>query len=363
MKIALITIHDANNYGAVLQAYATKKILSQYGEVSTINYNNPHLANHLDFIRFKLSIHGLKMFLHDLLRLKERYTTINKFKNFIKENMNLTLSVSKKEIEEGAMNEFDVYVCGSDQIWNPDIINAKGAIDTTYFLAFAPDGTKKISYASSMGAHIFTENEKIQLKKLLTDFEKISVREASSKDMLQDLLNRKVEHVLDPTLLLSKEEWIKTLNIDVNNRRLKEEYILVYSVPKSDLMITAVEYYKEKLGLKVAIIDQGLKPFVKCDYHIKDAGPKDFIELFANASFIITDSFHGTCFSVNFEKQFVSVSSGKLAGRMESLLKLLNIEQKIIQSPKDFTVAIVALSFDDKLKSIKKLSLNYLKEM
>jgi len=332
MKIALITIHDANNYGAVLQAYATKKILSQYGEVSTINYNNSHLSNHLDIIRFKLSIHGFKMFIHDLLRLKNRYTTINKFKSFIKDNMNLTKSVTKKEIFDGAMNNFDIYVCGSDQIWNPDIINANGRIDSTYFLDFAPNGTKIFAYASSMGAHEFTDNENIQLKKLLSKFDRISVREKGSKDMLEALLKRDVEHVLDPTLLLSKDEWLQTLSIDLNSRSIQESYILVYSVPKSSLIKQAVTYYRKELGLNVVIIDQGLKPFVECDYHIDTAGPKNFIELFANADFIITDSFHGTCFSVNFNKEFVSINPGSRGNRISSFLNLLCLNDRLVEN-------------------------------
>ena len=83
MKIALITIHNANNYGAVLQSYATKKILSDYGEVSIIDYDNKHLGHHLDLVRFSVSIHGVKMLIHDILRLSSRIKAVNKFKSFI----------------------------------------------------------------------------------------------------------------------------------------------------------------------------------------------------------------------------------------------------------------------------------------
>lgn len=351
MKIALITIHNANNYGAVLQAYATKKILSEYGEVSTVNYDNKFLAHHLDVIRFAPSLHGIKMLIHDLLRLPSRIRAVNRFRNFVRTNMNLTQKLTADELMHGKAGDFDVYVCGSDQIWNPDIVNKDKKIDPIFFLSFADKGAKKLSYASSIGHHNFSEDEQKEVKNLLKDFTMISTRESDGVKKLQQILpDKEINHILDPTLLLSKEEWFKAL--DIQPQEPKEKYILVYSVPRTGLIKKAVEYFANKLNMKVVAIDQMLFPLTKVDTHVKDAGPKEFIELFANASFVITDSFHGTCFAVNFAKPFVSISPGKTIGRIESLYKLLSIDKKILKSEIDFKDAVIDYDLSSVLKKL-----------
>ena len=363
MKIALITIHYVSNYGAVLQTFATKKILSQYGEVETINYFNPHLPYQLDLIRFKPSIHGIKMAIHDILRFKYRNRLINRFQEFFESNLNLSKVVTQQDINNGVINNSDVYVCGSDQIWNPHIVSRDGDIDPTYFLSFAPNKAKKISYASSASGYRFvgSKDEK-KVKELLTDFTMISVRESSTQEDLSQLLKREIFHVLDPTLLLSQEEWLEALKIDKTYRSQEENYILVYRVPKDPLLTKAIKFFVKKLGLKLVIIEQAFKPFIAADFHIRDAGPLEFIELFANASLVITNSFHGTCFSINFKKPFVVVSGG--GGRSESLLNLFGLTDRLISNEKNFDELTIDFEYeftenrlkDERAKSIKILS-------
>ncbi|NJO18401.1 MAG: polysaccharide pyruvyl transferase family protein [Thioploca sp.] len=336
MKIALITIHNVCNYGAVLQAFATKRILSQYGEVETINYFNPHLPNQLKLIRFRLSIDGIKMAIHDILRLKHRNKLIKKFENFIESNLDLSRLVTQHNIQKGAINnEFNVYVCGSDQIWNSGTISKDGKLNPIYFLSFVKNPAKKISYASSMGGHCRpTASEKEQLKDLLKDFTTISVRESDAQEMLSHLLKREVFQVLDPTLLLSKEEWLTTLKIAKDYRSQNEDYILVYLLPKVPLIKKVVKFVVNKfVNKKVVTIEQAFKPFINADFHIRDAGPIEFIELFSNASFVITNSFHGVCFSINFKKPFVAVSGG--GNRIVSLLNLFNLKDKLVNKEED----------------------------
>ncbi|BAP55941.1 polysaccharide pyruvyl transferase [Thioploca ingrica] len=366
MKIALITIHWCNNYGAVLQTFATQKILSQYGEVEIINYFNPRFQYEFDLIRFNLSIQGIKMMIHDILRLKDRNKGIKKFKNFIESNIKLSKLLTQHDIQTGATNDFDVYVCGSDQIWNPSIISKDGELDPIYFLSFAKKPAKKISYASSMGQHYrLTDFEKAKVKDLLKDFTTISVRESDAQEMLSQLLERKVFHVLDPTLLLSKEEWFEALQLDKNYRSQKEDYILVYRRSKTPLLKKAVEFVVNQVGKKVVIIDQAFKLHTKAYFHIRDAGPIEFIELFANARWVITDSFHGTCFSINFKKPFVAVCPAWYGGnRVESLLNLFGLKDRFINDEKDIYKLNVDLNYDslekqlqeERAKSIKVLS-------
>ncbi|QOX78541.1 polysaccharide pyruvyl transferase family protein [Trichlorobacter lovleyi] len=335
MKIALITIHRTANYGAVLQAYATKLVLSRYGEVSTIDYDNRHLAHHLDLIRFDVSLRGIMMLAHDILRFPYRINAVSKFRKFIRENMNLTLKLTSKELLEGKAGDFDAYVCGSDQIWNPEIVSSDTKIDPIYFLSFAPKCRKKISYASSIGHHHYSDDEKQEVRKLLDDFEMISTRENDGVKKLAEVFpGREIHHVLDPTLILSKEEWLEAFNF--KSQKQKEKYILVYSVPRTELIIKAVDFFAKKLGFKVVAIDPMLFPLTNVDKHIRTAGPKEFIELYANAEFVITDSFHGTCFAVNLGKPFVAVSPGSRANRIISLLTLLGINERLVTTESEF---------------------------
>ncbi len=362
MKIALITIHKVTNYGAVLQAYATKIALSKYGKVSTIDYHSQHLAHHMDMIRFELSVHGVKMLAHDLLNLPQRYRLLSRFKKFIELNMNLTSQVNSVQLEKGELNHFDIYVCGSDQIWNPGVVTSEGNIDSIFFLSFVKNMGKKFSFASSIGHHQYSETEKAEVKNLLSDFKMISVRESDGQKKLQEILpERDIHHVVDPTLLLSKKEWYTDFKIEDNEP--KEKYILVYSVPRTELIKKAIEFFSKKLNLKVVAIDRMLLPITKVDKHVRTAGPKEFIELYAKASFVITDSFHGTCFAVNFEKPFACISANERANRQESLLSLLGIKERLMYKEDDFLNLAPEVDYDNVTKKLAKIrdeSLNYI---
>ncbi len=359
MKIALVTIHNTNNYGAIFQTFALQTVLRRYGEVQIVNYENRHVSRSFDLVRLRLTTHGLLGAAKDICRLLPRRRVINKFMEFININMSLTNVLSGAELKQGTLEVFDCYVAGSDQIWNPECISASGVLDPVYFLDFAPAGAKKISYASSLGSYVFSNFEKSQLKAYLREFAVVSVREQDAKLLLQEILARKVNHVLDPTLLLSKEEWIKSLEFRGQSTK-HEKYILLYTVPKVPLVRSAVDFFSKKLNLKVIAIDQGLSAGAKVNNHIRDAGPLDFIELFLGADFIITDSFHGVCFSLNFGKPFVAVSPGKYANRIQSLLSLVGLEDKLVENSDDFEYFPIEIDFEKvhgKLTAARRASL------
>lgn len=335
MKIALVTQFKMSNYGAALQAFATEKMLSQYGEVVTIDYFKPNAPYKLDLIRFESSVRGIKMMAHDLLRLKDRRKVVRKFKEFRESNMNLSRLVTRHDIQNGAVSDFDVYVCGSDQIWNPNNFRGDKGLDPIYFASFANKEAKKVSYASSINGHRFIDREKEELKALLEDFATISVRESGDREMLSQLLGREVFHVLDPTLLLSKKEWFEALGIDNNYRSQKGDYILVYRIARDPLLKKVVEFFAKKVEKKVVIIDQAIRPLVNADVHVRDAGPVEFVELFANASYVVANSFHAICFSINFGKPFVPVRSGFWGTRIDSVLDLFDIGDRQIKSEED----------------------------
>ena len=335
MKIALVTIHNANNYGAIFQTFATQQVLLRYGEVDIVNYDNRHVSRSYDLIRLKPSFHGLLGTGKDILRLFPRYRVIRKFKKFIKENLSQTRAYSQQEILAGKVAAYDVYVAGSDQIWNPSCASPRNEIDPVYFLDFAPENSKKFSYASSAGGYNYSEMERQQVKGFLRRFDAISVREKSTQLLLQDLLGSSVDHVLDPTLLLSKKEWLNMAKLP-ENYTSDQKYILLYTVPKVPLVRRAVQFFSRKIGLPVISVDQGISAGAKVDKHIRDASPEDFLRLFAGAQFVITDSFHGVCFSINFGIPFVAISPGIHSGRIESLLSLLRLDKRLLKNETDF---------------------------
>lgn len=363
MKIALITVHKVTNFGALMQAYASKLILSRFGKVSVIDYKNPFLDRQMHLFRFKLSVHGFKMLAHDILNFGNRWKYRKKFKDFIRTNYNLTEPYTSKKLQNQEIAlEYDVFVCGSDQIWNPKIINPNSQIDPNYFLAFAPPSSCKISFASSMGNYSFNPQEAEYLRSLLKDFHAISVREKEGRDFLENLFSEKtIHHVLDPTLLLSKEDWLETL--DTRDPVVNTPYILVYSVPRTALLRKAVTYYSTKFGMKVVAIDKMLFPMKSVDIHHSKGGPEDFIRLFANASFVITDSFHGTCFSVNFEKPFVCIPATPKANRQEGLLGSLGLMQHIVYEESSFKNIPKTLDYQNakaRMQELRKQSLSFL---
>lgn len=335
MNIGVVTINKTVNYGAVLQAYATQVVFSSYGNTVIINYDNPFLAEHIKLVRFKLSVRGALMLAHDLLRLPFRLLALQRFYSFFHDKYNWSTKVNSKTIRE--LN-FDCFICGSDQIWNPDILNASSKIDPVYFLSFVKKASSiKASYSSSIGHYNYSAEESLIISKMLAGFKSISVRELDGVSKIKKILpNREVEHTLDPTLLLDKKIWADLVK-NIKYRVPKKEYILVYTVPRSQLLKDAVEFFAKKLNCEVVLVDQMLLPISNLvDKHIRSAGPLEFLKLFLGARFVITDSFHGTCFSLNFEIPFATVNAGKKNNRIQSLFDLLNINQRLVSSSKDF---------------------------
>lgn len=361
MKIALVTIHKANNYGALLQAYALQQILSTFGAVELVDYDNPYLSVSLHPVRLSFTFHGLLGIGKDLCRFFPRYRLVKKFRRFIDERFIMTASYTQNELLNNKLSGYDYYVVGSDQVWNAACVSRKKLLDPVYFLEFAPDGAKKISYASSIGGYVYSEQERLDVKKYLKSFLAVSVREKNTQQYLTGLGVEMVEHVLDPTLMLDRSQW-RTL---FEKRTLPMRYILLYTVPKVGMVRSAVDYFSAKLGLKVIAIDQGLTAGAHVDKHIRDAGPEDLLSLFAGAEFVVTDSFHGVCFSINFERPFVALSPGVHANRVESLLAQVGLSDQYAGNELDFAGISVDVDFSIprvRLAQARESSLQFLRK-
>ena len=359
MKIAVMTIHNALNFGAIFQAYATQEILSKYGSVDVVNYENKHIEKLYSPFNVKFDSSFLKSLVRETLLLKSKVSKKNKFEVFFNTKLNFT---KKVDFVNETLETYDVYVSGSDQIWNPKITNGVNSLNEKYFLSFAPENTKKISYASSLGNYRFNTEQERRVKQLLETFASLAVREQDGVEYLEPFLNRKVKQVLDPTLLLSKDDWINKLKLKEN--KSSEEYILVYTVPRAELLKDAINFYA-KQGIKVISVDSAIRKTGNVDKQIRDAGPEEFLNLFLNAKMILTDSFHGVCFSINFQKDFLAISSGVVSNRMRNILSLVGMENRLIESVNDFE-KVKPITNEEYRKSFellevhKKVSFDYL---
>ncbi|MGR3268964.1 polysaccharide pyruvyl transferase family protein [Vibrio vulnificus] len=338
MKVGIITIHNVSNYGAVLQAFALKETVCRRHECYIIDFDNPHVSKSLKHIRLGLTFHAFLGMGKDILRILPRSRVIPKFKRFIFQKMNLV------ELNSLEISEMNVFISGSDQIWNPACVSPEKKFVSQYFLSFAEHSQKKISYASSCGAYEFNNDEVKELKRYLSSYKSLAVREKKTSEFLSNTLNRNVSHVLDPTLLLTKKEWLDKIS---DNSYRTGDYILVYVIKKTQLLKDTIRKIKSRLNMRVILVEQGLYFDSIIDEHIRDAGPEDFISLVNNAKFIITDSFHGTTFSVIFNKPFCSVSPGANVNRISSLLNTIGLENRIIHDHENIDNISLDMDFEE----------------
>lgn len=310
MKIGILTFHRAVNYGAVLQAYALQKVIELMGhEAEIIDYR-------CSFIESEVSpLAGFRNKVGFVSALKQMIFRCRKniaFSGFMGKYMNLSKKYSSKESMSELEKKYDSFITGSDQVWN---YGCSGS-DSTYFLDFVKEARKKNSYAASFGFDKLPKGDPFDYNVLLNDFHKISVREYSAAKIVEEKIGVLPEVTLDPTLLLAGDEWKKL----VQKRPCKEKYIFVYYIrePK-DLLDYAYKLAEEK-GCKVINSKKSMEFLSKCS-------PQDFLTWFYYADYVVTNSFHGTVFSILFEKQFaIELDNGKsVNNRSKELLHLLDI--------------------------------------
>ena len=319
-KIGVITIHDADNYGSALQAYATQKVIQNLGyEAIIIDHICTKISNEYGIKRILVQ-KNIKAIIETIIRILTIYPSRVRFKDFRNTQFVLEneLEVIKKQ------DNFKKFVVGSDQVWNYKITG----FDKAYFLDFVEDNNKKISFASSFGLTEIEEGKKEEYKELLTKFKALNVREEQAVTLIKDLTNRDANLVLDPTLLISKEEWQSI----TKPKSRYEGYILCYQIAYSQSLVDFAEELSRKTGKKIISIQGSMRHKFNAKY-IWNAGPIEYIQLFLNADYIITNSFHGTAFSINFNKNFFTEllpSFEKTSSRLESILDLFELRSRQI---------------------------------
>lgn len=349
MKIGILTYHRSHNYGALLQAVATRTILQKMGhEVHFVDYfpaYHGEMYKLNPFVNFKKK--RIKGVISDIIRYPYRKKRYDKFMSFINKEIIPYCGL----VDE----EYDLIIYGSDQIWR--IQKELGGFNPIYFGAGDLKAKRHASYAASMGIEVLSDEQKERLKQLVRNLDYISVREESLKEMLESLLIKNVNLSLDPTLLLSKEDWNCYINAHNNYGR----YLLLYDLMKGSINTQAVYNFAKERNLEVVEIVGTARRKETRNLRTTD-GPYEFLNLINNAEFVFTSSFHGLVFSILFRKQFYA-SYKQNSSRAESLLSLLGLRHHLLTPNQRSIPAYPGIDYDiitEKLNLLKKESLRYL---
>lgn len=345
-KVGIVSCYFKDNYGSMLQAYATKKILDNNNipnETITIGGNKDFKKGKLkyyitqifnfSFIKTKF---GMIKFKFDKIFNKELKKSVairtNKYKEFRKEfNMSVPTTTYEDLTRLSKENYSDVVV-GSDQLWLP--VNV---VADYYTLNWVPDNINKISYATSFGVSTVPKKYKELYEKFLKRINHLSVREDTGVKLVKELANKKATLVCDPTILLTKKEWEE---IATPKRIIKDKYILCYFLGKNIEHRKFAERLKKETGYKIVSLNHA-DEYVKysdiyADIIPYDIGPKEWINLIKNAEYVCTDSFHGTVFSLLFNKIFFDFrrhsakNKNSTNSRIDSLLKVAGVSKERI---------------------------------
>lgn len=360
MKIGIITYHRAKNLGGMLQAYALQQVLNEkVGDCEIIDYRNKKFEDQYRIKKISEE-KNIKNKVKNLL-LKRKNVQFEKVRDEFNSNIQ---NISKEQYNEVNIEEankkYDLFVTGSDQVWNTQL----NFNDLNYFLKFVKDDKKKNSYAASFGKSNIDDNEKEEIIELLNTFNQISVREEAGKKIITENVKKQCEVVLDPTLLLNKSRWEKLI---VENERLeKEKYIFVYIIaPTPSLLNFARKLGKEKKA-KVICFHNGYQRYSGVK-NLNKVSPIDFLNYIKYAECIVTSSFHGFCFSVNFHKEFfyeLDINKKNNNSRLITLAKKLGLENReIVNGAAKNNDKIDYNIIEEKLNNQRQQSMNFIMKL
>ncbi|OPZ97625.1 MAG: Polysaccharide pyruvyl transferase [Bacteroidetes bacterium ADurb.Bin408] len=324
LHIGIITFHRAINYGAILQAYALQHVVEKMGcDCNVIDYRNKVLESKHKKVRLRDCRNPLDMarFIFYSGHNNRKY---DKFRDFLNTHIKMSSTCNSTEDLQRIAPQYDRFICGSDQVWNHRITN----FDKNYFLDFCNNPVKKNSYAASFGFSSLSNEyvEKYQL--LLKGFNKIAVRESQGKEIIRKLIGKNVDVVLDPTMLLDGADWAK-----IACEYRTKNYILVYAFGRtSETMKIFIEKLAFQTKCSVVYISPTIYKQVKATYE-KCIGPAEFLGLFKNAKYVVTNSFHGTAFALIFNKNFfleMLPESQGVNSRLENILNVFELHARQI---------------------------------
>ena len=353
-KIGTITFHSAYNFGSVLQTYALQEFCKNIAKESNCEIEYDVINLRLDIQKELYAVYRKNKNITNVVRniltspyKKEIEEKNKRFENFINEKLNITREYNTLEDLQKEKLNYDYLISGSDQIWNtiaPDFTWA-------YYLPFDNTKSKKISYAASFGSIGINNNDRDRIIKLLADYDFLSVREEENQKILQNELNKQVELNVDPTMLLTKKEW-KNLIGESKNKLGK--YILFYTLYPKKEVIELAKRISKILKLPIVVTKfNNQKDYFNNFIKKYNSGPIEFLQLIDNAELVISSSFHGNIFSILLEKPFFSIKNGKKDLRLETLLKRMELNDRIVTEE----------NIEDRCKNAYKISFDFSKRI
>lgn len=343
MNVGLVTCF-LDNYGACLQAYALQQAIINTGcNCEIVQYLEPD-----GYVKDKTMIKRLlRNFVYYILQMINKVSHASyyyqriRYLSFVKFRRRLKFHPHKYFTTQEVFKhppEFDCFVCGSDQIWNPSFYNGNNLV---YHLDFAPKTAKRIAYAPSVGLSKMPEEYLDEFCRLILKYDSISVREASGAKIVKDATGRECAVVLDPTLLFNKDWWHTSLQIK-NTQKKEKPYIFLYLFGTRAYIGEFVEHVQKLTGMQIITI-----PFCEREmnqnYDVRlYADPTGFLSLISNASLVITDSFHATAFSINFNVPFYALmrfdenDPKSMNSRLRNILGLVDLESRLVCGKEDF---------------------------
>lgn len=370
-KVALISVHNDPNYGSALQSYALAFAIQREGyECEYINYTRVLAPNSVKTrikkaaksVLCKTGILKEPQTENSFWRTREFKLQRQLFEAFHDKRIPFSSKVYDPDTIKSANKDYDCFIVGSDQTWSPYVTNVRHNIN---FLDFVEPDRVKASYASSLGTcHL--KDEYIELLKEKTGgFKYLSCREKKNAELLSERFGRKVEFVLDPTLLLGRDEWL-TISEPVD---MPEGYVLCYILGKKQCIADFAQELGRIQSLPVFYI-VSRPEYISKTNAIRNVTPGQFITLVSKASFVITDSFHGSLFSIIFQRQFYAFTKREITDktndndRIRDILTVLGISERLKvdndsrqEPPVDYD------RYADRLRELKLSSMSYLSEL
>ena len=342
-KVLVITRHAIANYGSLLQAIATQRVIESAGyDCKILDYIRTDEYKNNGLITGGKKKNYVKKFpplilLYYLARIGEYSSASSKFGRMRKELLPMTELIH----DFNNVPEADIYMTGSDQVWGP-LMNHE--YDMNYFLEAIPDDKKKVSYAASFGKMEISENDKERIISALKRYDSITVRERHAVDFLSSN-GISSQQVLDPTLLLSGDDWRKLFN--TQKRADSGKYVLVYQIHGNKKLCEYAKNVSEQLGLPLIRVAAMRHQKKWGGDFVETPDLRTFIEYIDNAAFLVTDSFHGTAFSINLNTPFTTLMPETgTSSRNISLLELTGLTDWIAKDINDFHMLNKQIDFD-----------------
>lgn len=358
MKTFTVTIHNSTNYGAWLQAFALQNAIESLGHENLIfDYVYETSDTKQSFRSARQLAVMLAYRVISLFRISKIRKRRQAFRHFAQEH--LRMSEPYRSMEELRSNppEAEVYITGSDQVWN--FLQREPFMESR-FLDFGPASVKRVSYAASVANLNYTDEQKAWVREKLSRFDAISLREKSAQEYISGIIGRRTELVMDPVFLPAQSVWEKL----AQSRAINEPYILIYQVQSCPGMDEVIAELKRKTGFKTVAILPTVITWVHTDIRLFDVSPEEFVGLFRGAEIVVSASFHGTAFGLISGKPTYAMSRTKGPSRVKDLMTLCGVPHFCIEDTRELPEpdTFDAGAVESVIEAERERSLGYLRK-